>query len=224
MHFEEGRYAEAVEAYRKLIAATPDDGALHASLAGALGALGDYAGALDQLAEAEKLSPLNPEIYHNRAVILERQGRTEDAIEQYRRAVRYSPDYEPSRTALARLTGSADASAPRTDAERQGAALAERAGQSARHGDYAAAMQALDEAEKIAPRYALIQQYRSNVAFLMGDRARAISALEKALEIEPDNMLYKSNLERLEAEEPSKHSSAAPPAPPKPPPAADEHH
>jgi tetratricopeptide (TPR) repeat protein len=106
MHFEAGRYREAAEAYRKLIAEKPDDGALHASLAGTLGAMGDYDGALTELGEAEKLSPLNPEIYHNRGVILERRGKTEEAIEQYRRAVRYSPDYEPSRSALQRLTGS----------------------------------------------------------------------------------------------------------------------
>ena len=34
-------------------------------------------------------------------------------------------------------------------------------------------------------------------AFLKGDRAAAIAALEKALEIEPDNALFRTNLERL---------------------------
>jgi len=208
--FNAGRYAEAAEAYRKLIADKPDDGALHASLAGALGAIGDYDGALAELEEAEKLSPLNPEIYHNRGVLRERQGRTQDAIEQYRRAVRYSPEYEPSRTALKRLTGSADATAPRTDAERLASAIAERAGGAARRGDYAAAMHELDEAERIAPQYALVHQYRANVAFLMGDRARAIEALKKALEIEPDNALYAANLRQLESS-----SAASPSAPPR---------
>ena len=212
LHFEAGRYREAAEAYRKLIAEKPDDGALHASLAGTLGAMGDYDGALTELGEAEKLSPLNPEIYHNRGVILERRGKTEEAIEQYRRAVRYSPDYEPSRSALQRLTGSADPSAPRTDAEKLAATMAERAGNAARHGDYASAMQQLDEAERIAPSYALVQQYRANVAFLMGDRARATAALEKALEIEPDNALYKSNLARLK--DTGTARGAAPAAPP----------
>jgi tetratricopeptide (TPR) repeat protein len=73
-------------------------------------------------------------------------------------------------------------------------------------------MQQLDEAERIAPRYALVQQYRANVAFLMGDRARAIAALEKALEIEPDNALYKSNLARLK--DTGTARAAAPAAPP----------
>jgi len=73
-------------------------------------------------------------------------------------------------------------------------------------------MQQLDEAERIAPSYALVQQYRANVAFLMGDRARATAALEKALEIEPDNALYKSNLARLK--DTGTARGAAPAAPP----------
>ena len=47
-------------------------------------------------------------------------------------------------------------------------------------------MKHLDEAERVAPHYALVQQYRSNVAYLMGDRAAAIAALKKALALEPD--------------------------------------
>jgi tetratricopeptide (TPR) repeat protein len=229
LYFEQGKFKEAADAYRKLIEQKPDDGALRASLAGALGAQGDYDGALEQLDEAERLSPLNPEIYHNRGVILERRGDTAQAAEQYRRAVRYAPEYEPSRNALARLTGSADPSAPRTDAEKQAAALAERASASARRGDYAAAMSALDEAERIAPSYALVHQYRANVAFLMQDRPRAIAALRRALDLEPDNALFARNLEHLIAEDRNAggtaSSAASPPsqeatASPRPPAAA----
>jgi hypothetical protein len=49
----------------------------------------------------------------------------------------------------------------------------------------------------VAPRFVLIYQYRSNVAYLMGDQEGAIAALERGLEIEPDNALFKTNLERL---------------------------
>jgi len=199
LHFEGGKYDNAVEAYRKLLVEKPEDGALRASLAGALGALGRYDEALVELAEAERLSPLNPETYHNRGVILERQGKLDDAIGQYRTAVRYSPRYEPSRAALVRLTGSGEATGPRSDAERLAAAMAERASESARRGDYDAAMKTLDEAQQVAPAYALVYQYRSNVAFLMEDYAAAAAALRKALDLEPDNALYRQNLEALEA-------------------------
>jgi len=209
MHFEAGDYAEAVAAYQKLLAEKPDDGALHASLAGAYGAMGRYDEALAELAQAERLAPLNPETYHNRGVIYERQGKLDEAVGQYRTALRYSPEYEPSRAALVRLTGSAEVAAPKSDAERLAAAMAERAGTAARHGDYATAMQTLDEAQRIAPRLAMLFQYRANVAFLMGDKPAAIEALQRALEIEPDNALYRQNLAALERsgqEEPVKDS------------------
>ncbi len=198
VHFQNGHYAEAVKAYEELVRQEPNDGALRASLGGALGALGRYAEALEQLDAAVRLEPLNPEGYHNRGVIYERQGKRDAAVQEYRTALRYSPGYEASRQALIRLTGSATSSAPATDAERQAAALAERASEAARRGDYQAAMRTLDEAEQIAPHFALVYQYRSNVAFLMGDRTAAIAALRKGLEIEPDNVLFKTNIERLE--------------------------
>ena len=198
LHFEAGRYAEAVEAYEGLVRQHPEDSGLQTSLAGALGALGRLDEALEHLDVALRLDPINPEAHHNRAVIFERQGKREAASEEYRTALRYNPQYEPSRAALIRLTGSARVNQPQTDAEKLAAALAEQASQAARRGDYPAALKALDEAARIAPRYALVYQYRSNVAYLMGDRQGAIAALRTALELEPDNALYRTNLQRLE--------------------------
>jgi tetratricopeptide (TPR) repeat protein len=198
VQFQNGHYAEAAKSYADLVRQSPGDGALHASLGGALGALGRFDEALEELNAAVRLEPLNPEAYHNRGAIYERQGKPEAAVTEYRTALRYSPQYEPSRQALVRLTGSANFSEPRTDAEKLAAAKAELASEAARRGDYAAAMAALDEAGRIAPLYALVYQYRSNVAFLKGDREAAIAALRKALEIEPDNALYRTNLHHLE--------------------------
>ncbi len=200
--FQEGKFAEAAAAYEKQVEANPKDGGLRASLAGALGALGRYDESLQQLNKAIELEPLNPEAYHNRGVIYEKKGQPEAAATEYRAALRYNPQYDPSRQALERLTGSARVNAPASAVEQQAAALAEKASQFARRGDYKGAMAALDEAEKVAPRYALVYQYRANVAFLMGDRARAIAALRRALEIEPDNALFRTNLQRLEQSAP----------------------
>jgi tetratricopeptide (TPR) repeat protein len=199
MHFEAGRYDEAAEEFAKLVAASPNDGGLRASLAGALGALGRYEEAFAQLAAAERVAPLHPEIHHNRGVLLEREGKTAEAIAAYRTAVRYDPEYEPSRAALLRLTGSSAGGAePRSDEERRAAALAEQAATAAKSGDYPKAAALLDDAVRIAPHYSLVYQYRANVAFLAGDRRAAIAALQKALELEPDNALYLQNLRYLE--------------------------
>jgi len=201
--FEQGKYAEAAAAYERLVRENPGDGGLRASYAGALGALGRYDESLAQIDAAIAAAPLNPEGYHNRGVLYERQGNTAAAVEQYREALRYSPQYEPSRAALERLGTGAAPTPPRSEEESRALQLATRASHEARRGDYATAMRTLDEATALAPRLALMYQYRANVAFLMGDRAAAAAALRRALEIEPDNALYRTNLERLGVETPS---------------------
>lgn len=197
LHFQAGRYEEAAKIYERLAKADPDDAAVLASLAGTLGAMEKYDEALKHLNRAVELQPINPEAYHNRAVIHARRGNRDAAIEDYRRAVRYAPAYEPSREALVRLGVSPDVHAPRNAAEKQAFTLAQQAGDLARRGDYAAATRAIDRAVEIAPQYALLYQYRANVAYLRGDKAAARAALEKALEIEPGNALFRENLKRL---------------------------
>jgi tetratricopeptide (TPR) repeat protein len=195
--FEQGKYDQSVQAYRKLIQQDPKDATLRTSLAGALGAMGNYPEAMKELEAAIKIEPLNVEAYHNKGAVYERLQKPELAVKEYRTAVRYNPSYEPSRRALSRLTGSADVNAPRTPEEKEAARLAEQASQAARRGNYAEAARFLDEAEKRAPNYVIIHQYRANVAYLSGDKRAAIRALERALQLDPGNELYRTNLARL---------------------------
>jgi len=132
--FQAGRYEEATAAYERLLKEEPRDPALHASLAGCLGAMSRYDDAGRHLDIAIQLAPLNVEAYHNRGVIYERQHRRDAAIAQYRLAVRYDPKYEPSRQALLRLVGSADVREPRSEAEQQAAASAATAATAAPPG------------------------------------------------------------------------------------------
>lgn len=206
VQFEEGHYAEAARAYERLLKEKPDDASLMTSLAGALGAMGRYDEADHYLAEAIKRQPLNVEAYHNRGVIQERKGNKAGAIEDYRLALRYNPQYAPSRQALVRLTGSADVNAPRSAEEKKAYDLAQSAADLARRGDYAKAMKTLDEAERAAPSYALVLQYRSNVAYLMGDIPGAMRALQKGLKLEPDNALFQANLKWLAQQQQKKRA------------------
>jgi tetratricopeptide (TPR) repeat protein len=201
IHFQAGRFAEAAAEYARLVQASPDDSGLRASLAGTLGALGRYEAAVAELTKAIELDPVNVEAYHNRAVIHERRGQRDAAIRDYQTALRYAPQYQPSRQALTRL-GAPMPGAPDSESEREALALADRAAEAARKGDYAGANALLDQAERRAPRYALVYQYRANVAYLSGDRKAAMAALRKGLELEPDNALFRKNLERLEAQAP----------------------
>jgi hypothetical protein len=44
----------------------------------------------------------------------------------------------------------------------------------------------------------VVFQNRANVAYLMGDHPGAVRALRRALALEPDNELFRRNLEQLE--------------------------
>ena len=200
IHFQNGNYRESAKLYKQLIDADPEDASLRASMAGALGMMQRYDQALVELDKAIELEPLNVEAFHNRAVIKERLGDPQGAVGDYERALRYNPQYEPSQQAYQRLTGRTDVRAPKNEAELKASELVRQASVEARRANYEAANKLLDEAEKVAPTFILTYQYRSNVAYLTGDHALGIVALEKALKFEPDNALFQRNLVQLRAE------------------------
>jgi tetratricopeptide (TPR) repeat protein len=195
--FGEGKLEEALAHYRMLLQEQPDSPGLHVSIAGTLGDLGRYDEAEEHLARALEIDPLSSPAYHNRGVIAERRGDKERAIHDYRTALRYKPDYLPSREALIRLVGTAEPPPPATEAGREADRLAAQAAEAAKRGSFDTAMSLLDEAQALAPDHAILYQYRSNVAYFMGDREAAIRALEKGLELEPDNALFSENLRTL---------------------------
>ncbi len=197
--FEAKEYERSVRMYRALVERDPADSALRTSLAGALGAQGLYEEALVELAQALELEPLNPEGHYNQGLAFERLGRQEAAIASFRQALRYKPDYEPARQAMLRLTGNTGDRVAADAAEVQAMALADRASAAARRGAYPEALALLEEARAIAPGLAVVCQYESNVAYLAGDRPRAIRSLERCLALEPDNALFRQNLTRLKS-------------------------
>lgn len=196
--FEEGRLGEAERVYRRLLAAAPEDSALLASLAATLGRQERFAEAEELLNRAIEVNPLQPQAHHNLAVLLERRGATDEAIAAYRRALLVDPGFAPAGRALVQLTGDDRRRPPPESAQqRQALELSSRAAEAAQRGDYERALELLDEAEALAPERPEIFQHRSNVAYLEGDREEAIRALERGLELEPDNPLMAENLRRL---------------------------
>ncbi len=202
MHFQAGEYEQAAQLYTELVGREPTDGQLRASLAGSLGALGRLEESLEQLDRAIQLEPVNPEAYHNRGLILERRGDLEAAALEYRRALSFDPGYPPSVRALRRLGVVGPPGRAHTREDTRARELAEAAREAAVRGDYARAMEMLDRAEELAPDLAVVHQHRSNVAYLMGDRDRAIAALRDAIALDPANPLFRVNLERLENRQP----------------------
>lgn len=196
--FQEKQYDKAARMYKVLVERAPEDAGLRTSYAGALGALGDYEAALAELAVALRLDPLNPEGHYNQGLALERLGRRDAAAASYRQALRYQAGYAPARQALLRLTGDTGERVPTNAAEARAMTLAEEAAAAARSGAYPEALALLAEAAAIAPGLPVVCQYEANVAYLAGDRARAIRALERCLALEPDNALFQQNLKRLQ--------------------------
>ena len=189
--FEAGRYAEAAGQYEKLVKADPKDSGLRASYAGALGALGRYDAALEQLDAAIALAPVNVEAYHNRAVVHERRQERDAAIRDYQTAVQYNPQYEPSRAALARL----GAPLPQAPEERRGEAghgARRRSGRRGRRGDYAEAASEARRGRDASRRdwpcsTSTAPTWRTSRATAPG-RSRALQA---GLKLEPDNALFR---------------------------------
>ena len=114
-----------------------------------------------------------------------------------RAALRSDPGLEKARDQLEELTGSALVRPPLGEGQQRAAALAVKASQEAKKGNYQAAMDLLNQAEAEAPDFPMIFDYRANVAYLIGDYDTAITALERTLELEPGNTSAEKNLERL---------------------------
>ena len=199
--FENRDYRKAAQMYQALVAAEPDDSALRASFAGALGALGRYDEAIVQLDRSLAIDALNPEAHHNRGAALERLGRQNEAIADYREAVRYRGDY----AAVAAGPGAAGCSrtttrAPPTEVERRAVTFAEEASNWRRRGDYTDALARLDDAKRLAPRLRARLPVRIERRLSRRRSPRAIRALERCLVLEPDNALFRTNLTRLRSQ------------------------
>ncbi|MGB4895917.1 MAG: tetratricopeptide repeat protein, partial [Nitrospira sp.] len=100
LHHQAGRLDEAERGYRSLLERAPTQpDALHG-----LGLLtyrrGNLKDALGWLAKACAAGPRNPIYWFNHGVVLQRAGRTTDAVEAYGQAIHWNPRYIEARTNL----------------------------------------------------------------------------------------------------------------------------
>jgi hypothetical protein len=99
----------------------------------------------------------------------------------------------PVATALG-LAANDTADAARLQQKARAYALADAARAATESGALPKAAALLAEAARLAPDVGRVHQYQANVAYLSGDRQLAARALERALELEPDNRLLRGNL------------------------------
>ena len=90
----EGRFAEAAEAFRQMVAADPEEPIAHMDLGTALLQLGDVGGAMARYQESLRLSPGNPRLHYNLGLVYTLQKAYPKALEHYRNAVELDPGFE----------------------------------------------------------------------------------------------------------------------------------
>jgi len=166
-----GNWPEAVENYRRAVAADPTYAAMRVNLGTALERVGDARGALEQYEAALGLDPRLAEAHYGLGELLERGGRDQEAVDRYRAAVAESPTFAFAHFRLAdalRRTGQVEESLTHY---RQVLAL-EPADSGARFGEamalvrlarYAEARDRLTEAMSVQPEQPMFPQALARV-------------------------------------------------------------
>lgn len=93
----EGNFQAAASAFRRAVAADPDDALAHANLGSALSELGDAEGAIREYREALRLKPDDSLSHFNLGVVLAGRGDDEGAIREYEEALRGNDTYTSAR-------------------------------------------------------------------------------------------------------------------------------
>ena len=124
------------------------------------------------------------------------QGRTDEALAEYRAAVRINPDRPQIHFNLGLIYRGAEKhsealaefrEAIRLDAD-NAAAHSAAGGELAALGKYDEALKAFADAEKLSPRYAMPHLETAKVFFAQGRDTEAVDQLRAALRCEPDNL------------------------------------
>ena len=99
-----GRYSEAAEAFREMVAADPEDPIAHMDLGTALLQLGDRSGALTEYQAAlRRSSSGNPRLHYNLGLVYTLQKAHRSALEQYQAAIDLDPGLEKAHFNAANL-------------------------------------------------------------------------------------------------------------------------
>ena len=95
----------AIEQFAEACRVTPHVPAIHVNLANALAAAGRFPEAGDKYRELLGKEPGNPALMNNYGVALYKQGKKEEAIVQFKKALEIAPNLKDARESLAVATG-----------------------------------------------------------------------------------------------------------------------
>jgi Tfp pilus assembly protein PilF len=97
--------AAAIEQFAQACRATPQLPALHVNLANAFATAGRFGEAADKYKELLDREPNNPALINNYGVALYRQGKKDESIVQFRKALEIAPNLNDARESLAVALG-----------------------------------------------------------------------------------------------------------------------
>jgi tetratricopeptide (TPR) repeat protein len=95
-HAQQGDYDRAIQSFHRSLEIFPDDGSVYNRLAYAYHAVGDVDNALWAADQYVRLAPYEANPYDTRGDLLSRNGKPDEAISSYKRAVDLKPDFYPS--------------------------------------------------------------------------------------------------------------------------------
>jgi serine/threonine-protein kinase len=163
-----GRAKDAVDAFRRALAANPDSFDALVWLGDALERAGDFKGAEASLRRAIDLQPSSFAAYNHLGALFFRRGRYNDAAEMFRKAVRSTPD---SYSALNNLGGASTMAC-----------------------DFAAATDAFRKALVLQPTNPVPASNLGLTLLWTGRYAEATETLEKAVKLGPNDFRVWANL------------------------------
>ena len=193
-----GRLAQALAAYRDLLARWPDFADAHNLLGLALYQSGQPQPALDAIDRAIRGDAINPEYRNNRGIVLMALGRPADAADEFRRTIAARPDHA---AALANLGNALKAQGDRggamdmyqraVEADPNHAEAWFNLGNTQREtGDVDGAGNSYRAALKANPRLAAAQANLGGLMMAAGDAVGARRAFEAALAIDATRPSY----------------------------------
>lgn len=164
---QQGRYAEAADVYRQILAVDPD----HADALHLLGLIayhqGDYPNATDLIMAA--LNRRESEIFYgNLGNALAARGMRAAAMESFRQAVALKADYVPAHNNLGNMWRD--------------------------EGQFARAVECFETVIALQPDYAEAHNNLANALVDMGELDAAIGAYRRAIALKPDLLEARSNL------------------------------
>ena len=171
-HNRQKNYLDAVEVLKRDVALNPDNFNGWLALGNTYGGLNRVEDAISACKEATKVNPANPKPYNNLAIFFTRQNRLDEATNMFRIALSYNANDDLVLTNLAAIL------------VRQEKEL-----------DEAHAL--MEQALKLKPRKAAYHGLFAAIQEKQGKRELARNSLRRAVDLDPENPLYRARLESL---------------------------